>query len=43
MEMLERLAVFNATAVAPCVLPSDPDGADPANSGGAWMPWLPAL
>ena len=38
--LLQRLAFYNNTAVPPCELDSDPDGANPDNNGGAWMPWL---
>ena len=38
--LLERLAFYNRTAVPPCELDRDPDGANPDNNGGAWMPWL---
>ena len=38
--LLERLATYNSTAVPPCQLENDPEGANPDNHGGAWMPWL---
>ena len=38
--LLERLAMYNSTAVPPCQLENDPDGANPDNNGGAGMPWL---
>ena len=38
--LLERLAAYNSTAVPPCQLEDDPDGANPDNNSGAWMPWL---
>ena len=39
IKLLNKLKVYNATALPGIIFEKDFDGANPKNHGGAWMPW----